>query len=221
MRLRYQKQDGDGRDVELSDKPLTIGRSADADVLVLDEKASRVHCGIRFSDGAFYIKDLKSKNGTFVNDKQVDLHQLRAGDRIRIGSTTFMFEQEGMGPDTAIQEVQDKLDDGHGYGTILREIVHETADAKPVVAEVVEITESEPTEQTVTDAPVEVEADVEEPAEPAPEEASTAKKKKAAARAPKKAKATAVKKSAGAGKKFVVKKKAVKIKKRKPPAEPD
>lgn len=131
MRLRYLKKDGEERDVELSDKPLTIGRSADADVLVLDEKASRVHCGIRYTDGAFYIKDLKSKNGTYVNDKPVDLHQLRQGDRVRIGSTVFLFETETPGgAGNALQEMQGKIDDGAGYSTILREIVHETAPAK-------------------------------------------------------------------------------------------
>lgn len=93
MRLRYQKKESAEHHVELSEKPLVIGRGGDTDVIVLDVEASRLHCSIRFSEGAFYILDLNSKNGTFVNGKKVDLHQLRSGDRIRIGSTTLFFEQ--------------------------------------------------------------------------------------------------------------------------------
>ena len=92
MRLRYQKKDNPEHHVELSEKPLVIGRGGDTDVLVLDVEASRQHCSVRFSEGKFYILDLNSKNGTFVNGKKVDLHQLRSGDRIRIGSTTLFFE---------------------------------------------------------------------------------------------------------------------------------
>ena len=92
MRLRYQRIDNPEHLVELSERPLVIGRGEDADVLVLDVEASRQHCSIRFSEGRFYILDLNSKNGTFVNSKKVDLFQLRSGDQIRVGSTTLFFE---------------------------------------------------------------------------------------------------------------------------------
>lgn len=202
MRLRYLKKDGEERDVELSDKPLTIGRSGDADVLVLDEKASRVHCGIRYSDGAFFIKDLKSKNGTYVNDKPVDLHQLRQGDRIRIGSTVFLFETEVPGgADTALQEMQGKIDDGAGYSTILREIVHETTPAK--------------TEEAAPPAPEQEDAGE---LRPAPEDreplsAPEAEEKAEAGAAPKPDPAPPTEMTGPSGKKFVVRKKAIKIKK--------
>ena len=132
MRLHYQSKDGEQKSIELTEKPMTIGRSADADVMLLDEKSSRVHCGIRFWDGAFFVKDLKSKNGTFVNDKRIDIHQLVAGDRIRIGGTVFLFEQgeeTAPGANTAIQEMQGAFDGGKGYSTLLREIVEESAEA--------------------------------------------------------------------------------------------
>ena len=129
MRLYYLDKDGERKDIELTEKPVTIGRSPDADVLILDEKASRVHCGIRFWDDEFYIKDLKSKNGTFVNDAQIDIHQLKAGDRIRLGSTVFIFEKEpSAGTDTALLAMQNQFKEGKGYSTILREIVDETGD---------------------------------------------------------------------------------------------
>ena len=128
MRLHYVTKDGKSKHIELSEDPLTLGRSADADVLILDEKASRVHCGIRFWDGEFLIKDLKSKNGTFVNNVSIDIHQLKPGDKVRVGTTVLGFEQaEAPGADSAILAVQDAYEDGKGYGTILREIVDEAA----------------------------------------------------------------------------------------------
>lgn len=200
MRLRYLKKDGEEREVELSDKPLTIGRSADADVLVLDEKASRVHCGIRYADGAFFIKDLKSKNGTYVNDKPMDLHQLRQGDRIRIGSTVFLFETEVPGgSDHALQEMQGKIDDGAGYSTILREIVHETSPDKadaPSKSEPAPVPDSE-------DAGV---------LRPAPEESAPSPEAKEGS-APKSDSAPPTEMTGPSGKKFVVRKKAIRIKK--------
>jgi len=216
MRLRYLKQDGEERDVELSEKPITIGRSGDADVLVLDEKASRVHCGIRFSDGAFYIKDLKSKNGTFVNDKQVDLHQLRPGDQILIGSTAFQFEQEGMGSQTALNEMQGKMDDGKGFSTILREIVHEAGDEKPVAKQSATPEKNDEPEEEPDAAPAVEPEDADEPDAPKP-----VTKRVVASKPKAKGSRKAVVKKTGGGKKFVVKKKAVKVKKRKPPPEPD
>jgi predicted component of type VI protein secretion system len=129
MRLRYTKHDGTQMEFQLGDQPITIGRSADADIVLLDERVSRIHCGVRLWDGDFYIKDLKSRNGTWVNNVKVDVAKLRAGDVIRVGSTVFNFEQDpAVGTETAIQEIEGKMDLGKGYTTILREIV---SDAPP------------------------------------------------------------------------------------------
>ena len=131
MRLYYLTKNGEQKAIDLTEKPITIGRSADADILLLDEKASRVHCGIRFWDGEYFVKDLKSKNGTFVNETQVDpqeVHELATGDRIRVGTTVFVFDTEAPGPgaNTALMEMQDAYEGGKGYSTILREIVDQT-----------------------------------------------------------------------------------------------
>ena len=130
MRLRYSKADGTQMEFELGDRPITIGRSPEADVVVLDEKASRIHCGIRLWDGDFYIKDLKSKNGTYVNEQRVEVQKLHAGDRVRVGSVIFSFEQEGASDTSgAIQEMEHEMEGGKGYTTLLREIVDNSDDA--------------------------------------------------------------------------------------------
>jgi len=131
MKLRYYKQDGEAKTFELGDKSITIGRSPDADIILLDEKVSRVHCGVRLWDGEFYIKDLKSKNGTFVNGRKVDVCKLKPSDTVSIGNYTFNFEQEeGAGAETALREISDEMNTGKGYSTLLKQIV-EDSDEKP------------------------------------------------------------------------------------------
>lgn len=137
MQLRYINKQGISREIELTGEPVAIGRSREAFIPLLDDKVSRAHCGIRLSeDGRFYLKDLKSRNGTFVNDVRVeDSVPLNPGDRIRVGSTTFVFEQEGAAdPAAAVAQVQGEMGEGKGYSTILREIV-EDIPAPPPAAE--------------------------------------------------------------------------------------
>jgi len=134
MHLRYINKLGIPKDIELTGEPLSIGRSREADIPLLDDKVSRVHCGIRLSDGEFYLKDLKARNGTFVNGKRVeDTLKLKEGDRIQIGSTIFVLEAVSADEDAekALGSVQDAMGDGKGYSTILKEIVEDIEPAKP------------------------------------------------------------------------------------------
>lgn len=132
MILRYKKRDGTQVEFELGDRAITIGRSSDADLVILDHKASRVHCGIRIWDGDFFIKDLRSKNGTFVNGAPIDMVKLAPGDKIRVGACVFTFESEpGKGTDTILREIEDEMDQGKGYATILKEVVEESRETPP------------------------------------------------------------------------------------------
>ncbi len=80
-----------GRKMVMS-KEITIGRSPQAQFSVDDGSMSRLHASIRLDDGNRYvIQDLRSKNGTFVNDERVTTASLRFGDRIQIGTSTFLF----------------------------------------------------------------------------------------------------------------------------------
>lgn len=78
-----------------------LGRHPNCDI-VLDQKAvSRQHARIVRIDGKHYIEDLRSRNGTFVNDQLVQgRHLLRDGDRVRICEVEFVFH-EGSPEDAA------------------------------------------------------------------------------------------------------------------------
>lgn len=68
-----------------------IGRDLDADIPVDDESVSRRHCRLMYLDGAWFIEDLRSTNGTYVAGSPITRTPLRDGDLIKIGSTIFKF----------------------------------------------------------------------------------------------------------------------------------
>ncbi|MBN2384723.1 FHA domain-containing protein [bacterium] len=73
------------------DHTVRIGRSAETDIQIPSPAVSRVHAEILHENGAFYIVDLESSNGTFVNDKMVIRRRLELNDTICIGGTRLIF----------------------------------------------------------------------------------------------------------------------------------
>jgi hypothetical protein len=77
------------------DKPLiTIGRRADNDVVIDNLAVSRYHARVVEDSGAFFIEDIGSTNGTYLNDMRVAKQRLRAGDQIRIGKHVLVYEED-------------------------------------------------------------------------------------------------------------------------------
>lgn len=127
LRIRYTDPDGNQTELLLTDEPITVGRSPDADIITLDERASRMHCGIRIWDGEYYVKDLKSKNGTYLNHQRVEMAKIKPGDKIRLGNSILTVDdKKSPGTNTTMNSVQDEMSGGKGYKTILREIVKNT-----------------------------------------------------------------------------------------------
>ena len=75
------------------DGRLIVGRSLEADLHLLDEKVSREHCALEPGPQGFTVKDLSSRNGTFLNGQRVEGSVvLKPGDQIGIGETVLVFE---------------------------------------------------------------------------------------------------------------------------------
>jgi MYXO-CTERM domain-containing protein len=72
----------------------SLGRSKANDLVLDDVSVSSQHCRIRPDDGAFTLLDLKSTNGTFVNERRVTSHQLAEGDVIRVGEVQLQFRTD-------------------------------------------------------------------------------------------------------------------------------
>ena len=73
----------------------SVGRSSVSDVVLKsDDYASGRHARLTRHGGLLYVEDLGSTNGTFVNGrKTVGATPVRNGDSVRIGSTTFRYEE--------------------------------------------------------------------------------------------------------------------------------
>lgn len=80
---------------EFDKDSIKVGRNADCDVPIDNLGVSRYHCEILFKEGFYVLRDLKSNNGTFVNGKRVDTHNLNDGDEISIGKFTITFNGKG------------------------------------------------------------------------------------------------------------------------------
>ncbi|HET8546989.1 MAG TPA: FHA domain-containing protein [Bryobacteraceae bacterium] len=65
--------------------PFNIGRQADNHLVIRDNRASRNHARILYEDGDYYVEDLKSSHGVFVNNVRVQRQKLYNSDRIEFG----------------------------------------------------------------------------------------------------------------------------------------
>jgi pSer/pThr/pTyr-binding forkhead associated (FHA) protein len=88
---RLVAEDGD---VFILDAPvINLGRAPDNQVVLKTERSSRHHAVITFVNGRCHLRDLDSKNGTYLNGVLIKAtHLLANGDHITIGGISFIFE---------------------------------------------------------------------------------------------------------------------------------
>lgn len=79
-------------DAFLIDRDIILGRDGSSSIVIKDTFASNQHARIFVRQGQYWLEDIESTNGTFVNEAQVKQPVVLAdGDRIRVGSVTFQF----------------------------------------------------------------------------------------------------------------------------------
>lgn len=81
-----------GRSFPLVDGFL-IGRGSGCQLQLADRAVSRQHARLRYANGRWYIQDLNSAGGIFVNGYRVNATALNPGDHIRVGSAEFEFKR--------------------------------------------------------------------------------------------------------------------------------
>ncbi|MCJ7717570.1 MAG: FHA domain-containing protein [Anaerolineales bacterium] len=87
--------DKDGHVMEINNETTIAGRSKGAELTLESAKCSRTHALIRLEGNALTLIDLRSKNGTFINNSQIapsNPQQLKGGDKIRFGDQTFTVD---------------------------------------------------------------------------------------------------------------------------------
>ncbi|HEU4685296.1 MAG TPA: FHA domain-containing protein [Nitrospira sp.] len=81
------------RSVELTGDGFTIGRKAGNDLPIEDHTVSGRHAKVVKVQSVYFLEDLKSTNGTWVNGKRIERHQLRDADVITIGQHRIIFQE--------------------------------------------------------------------------------------------------------------------------------
>jgi hypothetical protein len=90
--MRVKDGPSKGAVYSMQDEVITIGRDNDAHIQIMDQGVSRRHAEIFCVGEMYFLRDLGSRNGTYVNDERISEELLREGDRVRIGQTTLTFE---------------------------------------------------------------------------------------------------------------------------------
>jgi pSer/pThr/pTyr-binding forkhead associated (FHA) protein len=79
---------------ELGEQPVAVGRDDSANVIIDDDTLSRRHFLIKREGDAYYLEDLASRNGTWVDGKPAKKTKLRHHDCILAGRTIFLFSEQ-------------------------------------------------------------------------------------------------------------------------------
>jgi transcriptional regulator with GAF, ATPase, and Fis domain len=85
---------------------VNIGRSSKSDIKLNNNSISRMHCRFIRTEGGFKVKDLGSRNGTFVNRVKVDEYLVADGDEVSIGDIqmTFLLQKPPSEPSSAMTQ---------------------------------------------------------------------------------------------------------------------
>src|SRR5947207_2526776 len=79
-------QGSEQKNIVLNRTPFTVGRKVDKDLVIADPRVSRDHAQIMQDGQEFFLVDLGSKHGTFVNGERVQRQKLERGDRLECGA---------------------------------------------------------------------------------------------------------------------------------------
>lgn len=95
--LVVRRSGADGERVTLDPaSPSKLGRSRENAVVLTDASVSREHARLSFHDGAWWVEDLGSKNGTKVNGRRIEKpSRLTPGDTLQLGNFQVVFSASG------------------------------------------------------------------------------------------------------------------------------
>ncbi|MDX1437332.1 MAG: FHA domain-containing protein [Anaerolineales bacterium] len=109
-RLVLPLPDGEEQEFELSTGSFTIGRGAANDIVLVDDRISRIHARLDHDGSGWFLHDLGSANGSYVNGVKVEKARLSPGDTIRLGTLDLAFAAEAQ-PDEPALTVIDTPDE--------------------------------------------------------------------------------------------------------------
>ncbi|MEE9392871.1 MAG: sigma 54-interacting transcriptional regulator [Planctomycetota bacterium] len=98
MAIRFSIESGDvTRTYELRRSVVTFGRSGSSMVPIEDPALSRTHCQFEVEEGVCYVRDLNSRNGTYLQGERISRVAIKSGDVVVIGNARITFHGEAEG----------------------------------------------------------------------------------------------------------------------------
>lgn len=142
------KKSGEPKTFELPSSVTVIGRRQDCDLCVPLMVISRRHCELNQDQDQLKLRDLGSRNGTFVNGRRVEETQLNPGDEIQIGPVKFGIQINGqpaelIASDSEIMQPPEHMDDAEQENDAEKEKIE---DAQDDALNEVDMSQSHPTE---------------------------------------------------------------------------
>lgn len=121
-----------GQELTVDGDKIVLGRNPDCHVVISGTAVSRAHAHILRIQGKYYIEDLKSRNGTFVNDEQINARTLlKNSDRVKICDFVCKFFESApvkpLPPDLAPEEPEPETDENEGANPIEATVSHSSS----------------------------------------------------------------------------------------------
>jgi len=95
MRLFVKQKDGDAREFQFTEGPVSLGRAPNNQIFLSDRAVSKQHAVISTTDeGKWMVEDLDSANKTYLNDQVIHKAEIKTGDCLRITDFTIEINLE-------------------------------------------------------------------------------------------------------------------------------
>src|ERR1700691_3160890 len=87
------------KEIKLGKESIVVGRKPDNQIVIDNPAISSHHCKISLEGGTYYIEDLDSTNGTYVNQKRVKKAGLHANDVVGVAKHSLVFVDDTPAPE--------------------------------------------------------------------------------------------------------------------------
>jgi predicted component of type VI protein secretion system len=95
MRLVVKQKNGEKKEFQFSEGPISIGRAADCRIFLPDRAVSKQHAVISAAgEGKWIVEDLESANKTYLNEEEIHKAEIKSGDCLRITDFTIEINLE-------------------------------------------------------------------------------------------------------------------------------